>query len=99
MTPNLPNCQKSVKQRIEGKMLIQRLSPLNPSSLSLKWNFGKRLYRRLVWQPLYLHLSLLASLDLVLWKRKNFCFCYIVFHLFDLCGRLDFPGPSGCILP
>lgn len=48
MTPNLPNCQKSVKQRIEGKMLIQRLSPLNPSSLSLKWKFGRHLYSRLV---------------------------------------------------
>ena len=90
MTPNLPNCQKSVKQRIEDKMLIQRLSPLNPSSWSLKWKFGRHLYRRLVWQPLYLHLSLLASLELVSWKRENFCFYYIVFHLSDFCGRLRF---------
>lgn len=72
MTPNLPNCQKSVKQRIEGKMIIQRLLPLKPSSLSLKWNFGRHLYRELVWTSLYLRSSLLAFLDLVFWKKKMF---------------------------
>ena len=60
-TPNMPNSQMSVEQRIEGKMVIQRLSPLNPSFLSLKWYFGRHLDSRLVWEPLYMHISLLAT--------------------------------------
>ena len=60
-TPNMPNSQMSVEQRIEGKMVIQRLSPLNPSFLSLKWYFGRHLDSRLVWEPLYMHVSLLAT--------------------------------------
>lgn len=34
MTPNLPDCQKSVKRRIEGEALAQRLLPLGPASCS-----------------------------------------------------------------
>ena len=46
-----------------------------------------------------MHLSLLASINLVLRKREHLCFYYTVFHLSDFYGRLDFPGPVGYILP
>lgn len=67
--------------------MIQRLSLLNPSSLSLEWNFRRYLYRKLVLQPLYLHLSLLTFLHLVYGKRK-ILFLLIVFQLSDFAGRL-----------